>query len=133
MAILPTLHRLWPATRVTGSEPSINFSLEIIDQAWSATMVGRPLSIHPPLRQCRPADANIQGCFPSPQSRLFGGHSVHPGDRDSLGAQGGSVVYRCLVIQLAGFVNRLSKTWDGPSQCCSRSLDRADGTEAFRT
>jgi hypothetical protein len=66
MAILPSLHRLWSAARVTGGKPGVNFLPEIVDQAWSATMVGRPLTNHPPLSQRRPADANVQGCFPSP-------------------------------------------------------------------
>jgi hypothetical protein len=87
MATLPSLNRWWSATRVTGGEPCVNFVLEVINQARSATMIERTLSDHAPLRQRRPADANIQGCFPSPQSRLFGDHSVHPGDRDSLDAK----------------------------------------------
>ena len=132
MATLPRLHRLWSATRVTGGEPGINFVLEIIDQTWSAAMVGWTPFDHAPLRQRRPADANIKGCFPSPQSRLLGDHSVHLGDRDSIDARVTAIPLRCLVIQRADFPNRSSKTWDGPCRCFLRSLDQADDSEAFR-
>jgi hypothetical protein len=100
MATLPSFHRLWSATRVTSGEPGINFVLEIIDQTWSAAMVGWTPFGDTPLGQRRPADANIKGSFPGPQSRLLGDHSVHLGDRDSVDAKESEVVpLECQVIQ----------------------------------
>lgn len=108
MTTLPSLHRLW-ATRVTGGEPGINFVLEIIDQTWPAAMVRRTRFDHTPLRQCRTADADIKGCFPGPQARFPGDHSVHLGDRDSLGAKVAAIPIQCLVIQLVRFPNWFPK------------------------